>query len=776
MLTRFCYCISLLVILYGIILGGTHRAYAENWALFVGIDDYKLIGPDLRFCQSDAIRMKDAIIKYAGFKAENIKMLLGAQATKKGIRSVVKEWLIANVEPGDKMFFYFSGHGVQIEDPTKQEVDNKDELLCAYDSGRHSYTFIRDNELGQWMDQVNTVEKIVILDSCHSGTATRSLIGFGKPSDNVPLVKAYYPETDYAIRESTIDEIRMYDPDITEAELFESSTRGTGADTGGETSISGCRDNQVSLESPAVKGGVLTNYLIESIRSPRTDANGDSVITVHELWKETQKLIQKKGWQQDPQYHGNDKVALIGKLIDDASGEPDSDAGELGVTAVDKVTQVSGKSVQLSIGSDDGVTRGSIYTVYNASGEPKAQLRIRRVKPAISNAQVIEGSETVQVGDPVEEDQHFIESEDLLLLVEPIKAEDGGAEAIASQLTRNIKQKVQELSNVKLVDANQVPDRILAGMVTSSGELFDVSLRLININVGNSTPEHKLKIRDRDQINSAVRTFFSDHQSGQKRILGFASLIRKSYNLKALAHLENPRPAFKINATLDKGDLATVDIGDTIDISLRPNRNCYVHVLNIGSSGKITLLFPSQFEPNNFVKAGQKYTIPSTDEYAIQQMGPPGEERIKIIATTQQIPLSGLNPENMDSPVKTYNTSAPELLQRFMKDLRIMPRNKWSTETVMFTVNAPLFSMGMEFQSSLDRGDISAGLRRKFKENQIILSQNATLSVQETGHRWSMIDGSHMQMYSIRNKNNKLKAYRSLFYSTRDPLELGALE
>ncbi|MBI1929675.1 caspase family protein [Candidatus Poribacteria bacterium] len=648
MFTKTCQSILLLSILLNLMFNHVSAVSAEKWALLIGINDYKIIGPDLRFCESDAGRMKEALIKSAGFNEANIKLLLGTEATKSGIRKAMKDWLIANVKPGDTALFYFSGHGIQIPDPTGQEEDGKDELLCAYDSALYSYTFVRDNELGEWLDEIQTDQKIVMLDCCHSGTATRSLVGFGEQSQNVPLIKAYYPPPGFDIRESTIDEIKAIDPDITAAEL--SRARGIGGDTGGETAIAGCRDDQVALESPAVKGGVLTTYLIESMNAPQTDANGDGVVSIHELWEETQKRIRKGGWQQDPQYYGNESAALVGAHAEENLPKPNpgiSESGTAGGDSHGKVTQVSGDSVQLSIGSDDGVTRGSIYAVKDPSGTPKAQLRITHVEPSTASAQPIENRQAIQVGDSVMEERHFVESEDLLLLVEPLKAKDKDAETLAAQLTAEIEQQVKQLPNVKLVDATQAPDRILAGTVASAGALFEVSLRLINVNIGNSTAEHSLKIPT-NQVKTAVKTLFSDQQirdkTGEmKRIEGFATLLRASYMLKALARLENPKPDFRLHVTLDKGDLATYNPGETVKISLRPERDCYVYVLDIGSSDKITLLFPSEFEPDNFLKRGSPgYTLPSTDAYAIEVSEPPGEERIKVIATTQKLPIDQL--------------------------------------------------------------------------------------------------------------------------------------
>lgn len=709
MFAKSCWSVLLLSVFFLMTLFSTPSVHAEHWALLVAVNDYRSISPDLRYCESDAIRMKNALIKYADFEAKNIKMLLGAQATKRNVKQAFKTWLIDNVKPGDKALFYFSGHGVQMPNPKAiEEADKYDELLCVYDSARHAYTFIRDNELGWWLDNINTDQKIALFDACHSGTATRSVMAFGEQTDNVPRIKAYYPEPGDAIRESTIDEIKAFDPDVTEAELaplLGTGTQRVNTEAGGEVSISGCADHQVSMESPREQGGVLTNYLIESMRSrDQTDTNSDGVVTVRELWQETQKRIRKAGWPQDPQYltHAPREVPLIG-AFDSRNGEPPDDVDPSkrlpkpegtapAITDYDgTVTQVSGKAVSLSIGSDDGVTVGSVYAVYNLQGDRKAEINITSVKPTTARARVIDGGKPIRVGDAVSETRHFVESDDLLLLVESLKAEDREARVTADRLTLRIKQKVEGLPNVRLVDEQEAPDRILAGTVKLVGGAFGVSLRVINVNIGNATPEHTLRMRA-DQIEVAVKTFFSDHQirtkTGElKRVEGFASIIRASYVLKALIKLENPKQKFKINATLNKGDLATYRIGELVEISMQPTRSCFVYVLDIGSSGKINLLFPSEFEPKNFLRKGQKYTIPSVGAgYEIPVGGPPGEERVKVIATTQKLPLNQLRPDNLGGAIRTYGTTAPELLQTSMKALSLRPRRTWATETVMFTV------------------------------------------------------------------------------------------
>ena len=688
------WCHDLAILFFSVLIAPTFSTNAENWALLVAVDDYKYISPDLRFCKSDAERFKVALTKIqsGGFKEEHIKLLRDSEVTKKKLKQTFKEWLIDNVKPGDKALFYFSGHGVQMKNPRAlEEEDGYDELLCLHDSFRHSYTFLRDNELGSWMDQVNTNQKLVILDCCHSGTGTRNLlVGLDDQTNNLPRPKAYYPTDGAALRESTIDEIRAYDPDIEDTDL--ASALGAEAraasigDRGGESSIAGCRDDQVSMESPGIGGGVLTHHLIKSMGTTRTDINKDGLVTAQELWNETRKRIKKEGWNQEPQFYGQNEVAVIGTFSSTTE-------------AIEKkkydgiVNRISESSIELSIGDDNGVTRGSIYTVFNNEHERKSEIRISKVEPTVAYAQVVGDGESVFAGDFVVEERHFVESEDLLLLVETLTGEDYSSDAIATQLTQKLRDKIQQMPNIRLVDENQAPDRILTGLVKPLDNRFRVLLRVVNVNVGNSSPNYSIEMRA-DQIDNVVSTCFADHDARDedgklKNIEGLTSLLRASYVLKTVANLENPNSSFAINLTLDKGDLATYQIGEVVRISMRPERDCYVYILDIGSSGKINVLFPNEFEPNNFLNRGQEYTIPSTDEYSIELGGPPGDERIKAIATTQMIPLNRIRPDNPASPIPSFAENAPELLETSMSDLRLKPRPSWTTETVMFTVGKP---------------------------------------------------------------------------------------
>ena len=81
-------------------------------------------------------------------------------------------------------------------------------------------------------------------------------------------------------------------------------------------------------------------------------------------------------------------------------------------------------------------------------------------------------------------------------------------------------------------------------------------------------------------------------------------------------------------------------IGDKIVVYFRSDKDCYLTLFNIGTSGELTVLFPNYLFQNNFTRADRIYAIPG-DEYPFEYelSGPPGVEKIKAIATTSKLNL-----------------------------------------------------------------------------------------------------------------------------------------
>jgi hypothetical protein len=153
-------------------------------ALLIGIDRYDGSPPlrlrQLRGAVQDA-RAMAALLKEK-FRFE-VRVLADGDATRAGILSAVQETLVQGTAAGDVRVFFYSGHGSQVQNPASPELDKLDEAIVPFDAPAGA-PYIRDKELARDLGTVIDRGGIltVLLDSCHSGSATRG----SKEQDRYP--------------------------------------------------------------------------------------------------------------------------------------------------------------------------------------------------------------------------------------------------------------------------------------------------------------------------------------------------------------------------------------------------------------------------------------------------------------------------------------------------------------------------------------------------------------------------------------------------------------
>jgi hypothetical protein len=151
------------------------RGQGRTYGIFAGISDYPGTDNDLEFTADDAIRVRDALIRGGGMRAEDAVTLTDADATAENLRDAI-ERLAAQTGPQDTFVLFYSGHGDRIERAAGPEVfdpDSLDETLELYDDA------ISDDELRVMLDSVRAGTTLLLLDSCFSG-------GFAKDVISVP--------------------------------------------------------------------------------------------------------------------------------------------------------------------------------------------------------------------------------------------------------------------------------------------------------------------------------------------------------------------------------------------------------------------------------------------------------------------------------------------------------------------------------------------------------------------------------------------------------------
>lgn len=165
------------------------NAHAEKIALLVGVGDYADPSmPDLDGPAHDLKAMRELLVKRWSFKPDNIRVLQDNQATQAAIVAELGK-LKARSAAGDSLFLYFTGHGTSARDSSNElPLPSSSGAFVPYDfrikSGRYSETDLRRSLLvGRWhlRPVLQELEKdreiFVVMDSCYSGNAVRSLDG-----------------------------------------------------------------------------------------------------------------------------------------------------------------------------------------------------------------------------------------------------------------------------------------------------------------------------------------------------------------------------------------------------------------------------------------------------------------------------------------------------------------------------------------------------------------------------------------------------------------------
>ena len=76
-------------------------------------------------------------------------------------------------------------------------------------------------------------------------------------------------------------------------------------------------------------------------------------------------------------------------------------------------------------------------------------------------------------------------------------------------------------------------------------------------------------------------------------------------------------------------------VGEAVKVFFETNKDAYVTLVNVGTSGRITILYPNKFSPSNEVKAGKTYSVPgSGEQYDLVLSGPTGVELVYALVTS----------------------------------------------------------------------------------------------------------------------------------------------
>jgi hypothetical protein len=180
------------------------------YALLIGIENYPGTENDLTFCIEDANSINWYLSGECDIAEDTIVRLYNSLGTNNRINAEL-EYFKSVITPEDGFFMYFSGHGTSG-------------AFCSYDTLEYLYS-----DLDLHFDEMNCSNKILLIDTCHSGS----------------LVQDFSGEDVYV--------------------------------------MASCLEGEISTESFQFIGGVFTNYFYESPKHSY-DTNSDGALSLEEQY------------------------------------------------------------------------------------------------------------------------------------------------------------------------------------------------------------------------------------------------------------------------------------------------------------------------------------------------------------------------------------------------------------------------------------------------------------------------------------------------------------
>ncbi|MGA8046482.1 MAG: caspase family protein, partial [Dermatophilaceae bacterium] len=231
-------------------------------ALIIGIADYPHVTKLPATVLDDARAIRDILVdpQLCGYPAENVRLLLDAEATRAAILAAMAQ-LGEAADADSSVFIYVSSHGGRVEDGPAAG-----QYLIPVDTvpgAMLPQTAISGDEFTEALGAIRARKVLVVFDCCHSG-------GIGQPKDlTAPQVKAGLSDG-----------------------YYERLAAGRG-----RAILSSSRDTEFSYVLPGKPNSLFTEHLLAGLRGGI--ASGDGLIRVFDLFE----FVQPRVTQDRPDQH-----------------------------------------------------------------------------------------------------------------------------------------------------------------------------------------------------------------------------------------------------------------------------------------------------------------------------------------------------------------------------------------------------------------------------------------------------------------------------------------
>lgn len=275
----------------GVSSAGTGR----TWAVIVGINKYQKDVTPLTCAVSDAMAFKDALMYDAGAKEDDIFLLTSDQTGNRSPdKSSIIRWISyakQNAGPADSFIFFFSGHGIDMENESYLLTIEAD----PYSRETLEASSLKVSDIKRYLTEMKAGKILVFVDACRNDPRS------GKG------------EHDNALSESFSKGLSIKGPETSQEREQTFAT------------FFSCKVGQRSFEWNEKNMGFFTYYLVKGIGGDAKDRDGN--VTLNSLESYLGKAVpeavnRERGHRQNPWVFragasgmGEEKIATASQKI-----------------------------------------------------------------------------------------------------------------------------------------------------------------------------------------------------------------------------------------------------------------------------------------------------------------------------------------------------------------------------------------------------------------------------------------------------------------------------
>ncbi|EJF06190.1 hypothetical protein ThvES_00017420 [Thiovulum sp. ES] len=141
---------------------------SKKWLVVIGVENYEDLGT-VPFSVRSSLLLKDTFHKLLGVPKNQILTAIGENATEKNILKIFTD-LQRNIERGDTIYFYYSGHGIPSQNGALLTAKDSEATSMVKGVSENSDE-LKLRNIYQKLQKTRAKKVVTVIDSCFSGSA-----------------------------------------------------------------------------------------------------------------------------------------------------------------------------------------------------------------------------------------------------------------------------------------------------------------------------------------------------------------------------------------------------------------------------------------------------------------------------------------------------------------------------------------------------------------------------------------------------------------------------